>query len=153
MMNGTSKTHTANRTHTATVQRVVDALNERALDQALGHFAPAFQGISNAAAFATDGHPALRDRLQRYLTAFPDWHIATEALFAGESAESGHFVTLVWQASATHLGEFMHIPPTGRRVSVHGMTVFVIEDDGIARAKTVWDVAGWLRCVGLLPRL
>jgi predicted ester cyclase len=60
---------------------------------------------------------------------------------------------LVWNATGTHQGTLMNIPPTGRVVSVRGVTVLTIIDHKIVNALYLWDVAGLLRGFGLLPEL
>jgi hypothetical protein len=47
----------------------------------------------------------------------------------------------------------MQIPSTGHAVVVRGMSLLVIEDSKIKRGQYIWDVAGFLRSVGLLPDL
>ena len=47
----------------------------------------------------------------------------------------------------------MHIPPTGRRVTVRGVTLLTIDGDSVRRSESLWDVAGLLRAIGLLPEL
>jgi len=47
----------------------------------------------------------------------------------------------------------MNIPPTGRAVAVRGTSVLTVEDGKIKRAFRIWDVAGLLRSIGLLPEL
>jgi hypothetical protein len=47
----------------------------------------------------------------------------------------------------------MNIPPTGRNVEVLGTSVLTVGDGKIARGLYIWDVAGLLRSIGLLPEL
>jgi len=47
----------------------------------------------------------------------------------------------------------MNIPATGRTVAVLGATFLTVRDGLIAGSETVWDIAGFLRSVGLLPDL
>jgi hypothetical protein len=47
----------------------------------------------------------------------------------------------------------MHIPPTGRKIAVRGISVLTIENGKITRGLYVWDAAGLLRTTGLLPEL
>jgi hypothetical protein len=47
----------------------------------------------------------------------------------------------------------MHIPPTGRKIAVRGISVLTIENGKITRGLYVWDAAGLLRTIGLLPEL
>ncbi len=50
-------------------------------------------------------------------------------------------------------GEPMRIPPTGHNISVRGTSVLTIENGKVTRGLYLWDVAGLLRSIGLLPEL
>lgn len=47
----------------------------------------------------------------------------------------------------------MHIPPTDRTIEVLGTTFLTIAHGKITREMHIWDVAGLLRDIGLLPDL
>jgi predicted ester cyclase len=55
--------------------------------------------------------------------------------------------------SGTHQGKIMGIPATGQKISVQGVSIMEIEDGLIARGNNVWDTAGFLRAMRLLPEL
>jgi steroid delta-isomerase-like uncharacterized protein len=83
-----------------------------------------------------------------HLRAFPDLRLVAEETIV----QDGRAV-LVWTARGTHLGEIMRIPPTEREIVVRGVSLFTVKDMKIARGLHVWDVAGLLRNIGLLPEL
>ena len=62
-------------------------------------------------------------------------------------------IAISWLAEGTHQGQIMHIPPTGHKVEVKGMSVIDVEDGLIVRGQYIWDLAGMLRHMGLLPEL
>jgi steroid delta-isomerase-like uncharacterized protein len=86
--------------------------------------------------------------MERYLRAFPDLRFLEE-----ETIIQDNHVVLSWTARGTHRGELMHIPPTGRKISVRGVSLLTVENGRITRGLYVWDVAGLLRAIGLLPEL
>ena len=47
----------------------------------------------------------------------------------------------------------MNIPPTGKKIAVKGVSILTIHEGRIVRGLYVWDVAGMLRDLGLLPDL
>ena len=47
----------------------------------------------------------------------------------------------------------MRIPPTGREVAVRGVSILTIADGKVTHGETIWDTAGLLRALGLLPEL
>ncbi|WP_343424817.1 ester cyclase [Candidatus Amarolinea dominans] len=58
-----------------------------------------------------------------------------------------------WTARGTHLGTLMNIPASGRHVTVRGVSTFTLQEGQITKADFIWDVAGLLRAIGLLPEL
>lgn len=109
--------------------------------------APGFEGIDVAFATPQAGDQA-REAIGRYLRAFPDLAIADE-----ETLVQGNRVVVTWTARGTHRGPWLHIPPTGRVVAVRGVTFLTVVGDKVAQSLCIWDVAGLLRGVGLLPEL
>jgi steroid delta-isomerase-like uncharacterized protein len=83
-----------------------------------------------------------------YWGAFPDLRLTLD-----DRIVAGNRVAIAWTARGTHAGTFMHIPPTGRTVTVRGVSFLTLDGGRISRATHVWDVAGLLRAVRLLPDL
>lgn len=83
-----------------------------------------------------------------YLRAFPDLHFTID-----EVVIQGDRVVQVWRAHATHRGPLLNIPPSGRRISVRGASLLTFREGKLRRAAYIWDVAGLLREIGLLPEL
>ena len=83
-----------------------------------------------------------------YLAAFPDLHFTVE-----DTVIQGERVVQVWRAHATHRGPLMNIPGTGRRIAVRGASLLTFREGKLYRAAYIWDVAGLLRAIGLLPEL
>lgn len=111
-------------------------------------YTPDCEEIDVAAREPQRGSAAIRKLMKYYLRAFPDVHIVIDELLI-----DGQQAALVWTWQGTHTGRFMNIPPTGRRVKVRGTTVMTVCDGRIHRVVRVWDVAGLLRGIGLLPDL
>ena len=110
--------------------------------------APDYEGRDSGEAGVQRGAPAVEAAVARYLHAFPDLRITAERVVI-----QGACAAVVWTARGTHRGTLLHIPPTGRAVTVTGMSLLTVQGGRIARALHVWDVAGLLRTLGLLPEL
>ena len=82
------------------------------------------------------------------LLGFPDLHFNLHDIIAQEDK-----VALVWTVTGTHKGRVMNIPPTGLPISAQGISILTIRDCLIVHSLRVWDVAGMLRHIGLLPDL
>ena len=94
------------------------------------------------------GHRGLRRAVLFNFLAFPDVHF--ELISQIREADR---VAIEWRAEGTHAGRFMGIPATRRRVSLEGITLLTLRDGRIARLRRVWDIAGVIRQLGLLPEL
>jgi steroid delta-isomerase-like uncharacterized protein len=74
-----------------------------------------------------------------FLSAFPDVQYIVHDTIA-----SGDKVVARWTATATHMGDFMGITATQKRVTMLGMTIFQVADQQIAALWNTWDVFGLL---------
>lgn len=111
-------------------------------------YAPDFVGQDVAQAEPHRGPRAMRKLTAFYFRAFPDLHVTLDDLVV----EGGRAV-LVWTWRGTQRATFMHIPPTGRSVTVAGTTLIYVSAGLIHGGTRIWDLAGLLRGLGLLPDL
>ncbi len=72
--------------------------------------------------------------------AFSDIQTTIEEMIA-----EGERVMARWTQRATHIGEFMGIPPTGKRVSYGGINIFRVVGDRIVEDTLYWDFSVILR--------
>jgi steroid delta-isomerase-like uncharacterized protein len=94
------------------------------------------------------GPEMYRRRIQELTASFPDLRFTVEDLIAEKDK-----VVASWVISATHQGEFMNIPATGKKVSVEGITIHYIRDGKILDSNARWDAVGLLRQLGALPAI
>lgn len=66
--------------------------------------------------------------------AFTEFNV--EILNAVEDDES---IAIHWQGGGMHTGEFMGVPPTGRKVVVSGAAFIKHADGKILEETTIWD--------------
>ena len=135
-----------------TVPRILRHLgywwNRHDLERVIALYAPDYEGVDVGCGSVQRGPAGAGECLTRYWSAFPDLRIAAE-----ETVVQGSRVALAWHAGGTHRGTFMNIPATGRRVTLRGVSLLTLEDGRVRQATHVWDVAGFLRAVRLLPDL
>lgn len=137
--------------HRAPAQLIPDliaAWNTHDLDQATAFFAADYEGNDVAQAEPQRGRAGIRRALAGYFQAIPD-----VTFTRGDLIVAGERAVVVWTARGTHLGTLMNIPASGRRVTVRGVSTFTLQDGQITKADFIWDVAGLLREIGLLPEL
>jgi steroid delta-isomerase-like uncharacterized protein len=130
------------------VEDLLDAWNAHDTGRITTFYAPEYEGVDVGEAEPQRGPQAISRSVDRYLRAFPDLRFVEEDVVV-----QGHRAVLVWTAHGTHGGKLMHIPPTGRKIAVRGISVLTIENGKITRGLYVWDAAGLLRAIGLLPEL
>ena len=128
--------------------RLLLAVNEHAPDRMVALLDDDYEGHDIAQPSTHRGRDTALKMAVRYLQAFPDLSITQEDMIV-----QGDRVVVAWVARGTHRGVIMNIPPTGRTCEVRGTTWLVARDRRIQRVVCLWDVAGFLRCIGLLPEL
>jgi len=93
--------------------------------------------------------PGLIDRGSAAMAeAFPDLRMAE-----ADSVKEDDKVAFRWLLSGTHMGEFMGVVATGRRVEAMGMDIVRVADGEIAEHWGEFDVMGLLRQIGVMPQL
>jgi steroid delta-isomerase-like uncharacterized protein len=89
------------------------------------------------------GIGAVKAFIAAYRTAFPDALSTIE----DQVAEDDRVATR-WRARGTHHGPLGDLPPTGRPIEMHGMTIERIEDGRIAEIWVARDELGVMRQLG-----
>lgn len=111
--------------------------------------APEYEGVDIGRPDVYRGREGAARLVGESLETFPDLSFTRE-----ESVIEGNLIAFAWTARGTHKGaNLMRIPPTGREIRVRGVSILTVGEAGITRALYVWDTAGLLRDIGLLPRL
>lgn len=133
---------------TTVINQLMTAWNAHDLDALVALYTPDYEGIDVARPMPYQGVEGARASLEHYLQAFPDLQFTPEDILI-----QGDCAVLVWKAEGTHQGVLMNIPVTHRKVAVKGVSVLTLYEGKIARGLYIWDVAGMLRGLGLLPDL
>jgi steroid delta-isomerase-like uncharacterized protein len=127
---------------------LIKAWNSHDPERVAALCSPDYEGLDVGEAVPQHGPEALRATVQRYIAAFPDL-----CFFESDSVYQHGRLVVSWTATGTHKGCLMNIPPTGRSILIRGITLLTIKDNKVAHAYYMWDVAGMLRSIGLLPEL
>lgn len=130
------------------IQDLLTAWNSHDADQIPGLYTADYEGIDVAYAQPHAGQQGIRQLFIRWWQAFPDLHFTSNSIIV-----QGNRAVLDWTAQGTHQGTMMNIPPTRRHIQVRGITILTISEGKVQKAVHVWDVAGLLRMIGLLPEL
>jgi hypothetical protein len=81
-----------------------------------------------------------------YRDAFPDVHFTID-----EQIAEGDRVVTRWTARGTHKGELAGIPPTGKSVTVNGVTVDRIVNGKYVESWGIFDQLGLMQQLGVIP--
>ena len=132
----------------AFADRINQAWNSHDIQKVLGFYSSDYIAEDVGQAFLLRGHDGIRSMLENYWQAFPDLEFTLIDAVVQDSR-----LAIVWMAEGTHQGPIMNIPATGRRVAVRGVSILDVENGLIVRGQYIWDLAGMLRHMGLLPEL
>jgi steroid delta-isomerase-like uncharacterized protein len=92
------------------------------------------------------GREGLRDFLAAMFAAFPDVQWAVHDVVGQDDTTAGWGI---WEG--THRGEFMGVPPTGRRVSVEAWVLDRYRDGRVVSSRIIMDQLGLLQQLGVIP--
>jgi predicted ester cyclase len=92
------------------------------------------------------GYDFITQSLVDSYAAFPDIHISVD----DEIAE-GDQVVFRWTMTATHEGEMMGIPPTGKEVTRLGCGIYRLDGDKIAEVWFYADNLDFMQQLGAIP--
>ena len=92
---------------------------------------------------AAEQAEATRQEAADFRQGFPDVASTIEDLIA-----AGDKVVASWKVRATHQGEYVGTPPTGKAVEFTGISVYRIEAGKISESWTVEDELGLTRQIG-----
>lgn len=78
--------------------------------------------------------------------AFPDMDVEVETLVAAEDK-----VAFAYTLTGTHKGEFMGVPPTGKKIKARGMQISRFKDGKLVERWGSSDELGILKQLGVNP--
>jgi steroid delta-isomerase-like uncharacterized protein len=125
----------------ALVRQYVEAVLDKGDFSHFSQFtAPGFHIERSAAPDLIRGGEGLKTQMDFLKRAFPDLHVQIADMIA-----EGDKVLVRFEAPGTHTGEFLGIPPTGKKVTWKGLVLYRVADGLIAEAWANWDDVGLQR--------
>jgi len=122
-----------------------EAWNKHNPDAVEGFYAPDVVNHSAPPGMPND-RAGMKAGLGMFLGAFPDVKVTTDFLVA-----EGDKVVSRWTMTATHTGEWLGTPATGKRMEMTGITIARIADGKIAEVWFETDQMGMMQQLGLVP--
>ncbi|HEX3355527.1 MAG TPA: ester cyclase [Tepidisphaeraceae bacterium] len=117
-------------------QHNLNVLDEIVTENFIEHFPFPGQG---------PGREGLRDVLRAFLAAFPDMRWRIE-----EQIGEGETVVTRFNFSATHRGEFLGVPASGKAVNVWGVVIDLVRDGRMAESRIIMDMVSMLKQMGAM---
>lgn len=114
-----------------------DAVDQIFSPNYLGHL-PATSGVR--------GPEEFKQLVRSYRTAFPDVQLTVDDLIAQDDR-----VVARWTSRGTHQGEFAGIPPSGRRIEVMGISIFLVQNGQVQEEWEGFDTMGLMQQLGAVP--
>lgn len=129
------------------VETMVDGLNDHIIGGIGAFFHESFRWMGNAGCGTKHGLKEFQDNWQRpFQAAFSDKVCIDEARLA-----EGEWMAAFGRQEATHSGEFMGIPPTGKRVEIRYMDFWKVQDGKITDNWVMVDFPHVMRQLGVDP--
>jgi steroid delta-isomerase-like uncharacterized protein len=84
--------------------------------------------------------------IEPFYKAFPDLRITVDDLFGEDDRVLARFTV-----TATHSGEFLGVPPTGKQVTWTGQPIYRLADGKIVEEWFLEDTFGLMQALGAFP--
>jgi len=128
----------------AVVMRLIDAWNAGDIDALMTFWSPSMvhhgrEGVTDAGRTAQE--------MRRFLAAFPDLRMELHSVVA-----EGDMVATRMTVRATHRGEYLGIPPTGRTIESALMGQLRFSEGEVVDHWGVADALGIMLQLGLVPQ-
>ncbi len=94
------------------------------------------------------GPESEKKRATLYRTAFPDLRLTIEDIIA-----EGETVMARWSCRGTHKGDLSGLAPTGKQVTISGVSIARFTGGKMAEDWVNWDALGLMQQLGFVPEL
>jgi steroid delta-isomerase-like uncharacterized protein len=148
MSTGNAKVKTKETTIKPLGQQIIDAWNTRTDEVIFPFYTSDYVVEDITAGRIREGYEGLRQWTKSVFTAFPNLHYTLVDHVVNDDK-----LVLHWLAKGNHQGPLMKIPATGKNVFIHGMSILTLENGKVKHGRVMWDMAGVLRQIGLLPEI
>jgi predicted ester cyclase len=107
---------------------------------------PDFVGYDAAEPEPIRGPAGVKANVEKYLTGFSNARVTVD-----DQVVEGNKVATRWTGKGTHDGEIAGVAPTGKEVTITGLTISTVENGKLVEDRTVWDTLGMLVQLGAVP--
>jgi steroid delta-isomerase-like uncharacterized protein len=107
---------------------------------------PDFVGYDAAEPEPIHGPAGMKANVEKYLAGFSDARCTVD-----DQVADGGKVATRWTGRGTHDGEIAGVAPTGKEITITGLTISKFENGMLVEDRTVWDTLGMLVQLGAVP--
>lgn len=133
----------------AIVRRLIDEMvNERDLAAADELIATDFVLRRPDGSELGRGPAGWKEFLRSQQSAFPDRHCTIDDILA-----EGDKVAVRWTQTATHRGDYLGIPATGKECTTTGISIYQIAEGNIEEIWVNQDTLGLMQQLGVIPKI
>src|SRR5437879_10492668 len=133
----------------AVVRRLIEEVwNKGNLPLAEEVFTPVYEHRDASTPDFGRGPEGEKKRATLYRTAFPDLRLMVEDIIA-----EGETVVTRWSCRGTHKGDLRGIAPTGKQVTISGVSIVRFSGSKMAESWINWDALGLMQQLGVVPEL
>jgi steroid delta-isomerase-like uncharacterized protein len=111
-------------------------------------FAPTYTHNDPSTPDFGKGPDSEKRRASLYRNAFPDIHLTIEDVIA-----EGETVMTRWSCRGTHKGDLNGIAPTGKHITLSGVTIARVSNGKLVEGYVNWDALGMMQQLGVVPQL
>jgi steroid delta-isomerase-like uncharacterized protein len=119
------------------IDRMVAVMNQHDLDGCVGFYSPDAELQDPRFPDPVRGSEYVREGFSYWFSAFPDVRITVNRMII-----DGRDVAVEWTFDATHQGEYMGVPPSGKAFSVTTAAHFQVEKGQVIRDFSLFDATG-----------
>lgn len=132
----------------AIMRAAFDALARKDLDACVALLTPDFRINIAGMPFQKTGHKAWLENANQMIRAFPDLSIAIEDMFA-----AGDRVAVRVRFAGTQTGDFLGVPPSGKRIDYESAEIYRFTDGKLAEEWICSDTMTMMTQIGAVsPR-
>ncbi len=111
-------------------------------------FTPNYQHHDASSPDFGRGPESEEKRAALYRAAFPDLQLTIEDIIA-----EGQTVMARWSCRGTHKGDLSGIVPTGKQVTISGVSIARFTNGKMVEGWVNWDALGLMQQLGVVPEL
>ena len=102
--------------------------------------------VHNPAPGVTPDFEGIKQAISIHRSGYPDMHFVVE-----DQVAEGAKVLSRWTVAGTHKCEWVGISPTGKQISVHGMSLQRWQGGRMIEVWLAMDMLGWMQQLGVIP--